>query len=116
MPPSPHEVRFGLEHVLYGLLLPYLLRAGLLGLIFGVLNRLVGGDVRRLCITGAPGPADGPMQVDEEAKCTSSVLLRSSWQEVRMMLGWNRGQAVAVSILRLLFWHSLQPLLLGLIE
>lgn len=110
----PENLREDLEHLLYGLLLPYLLRAGLLGLLFAALDRLLGTNVRRLCLTGSAITGEREA-LDVDTKCTPALLLRSSWEDVRIMLGWTRKQAITVSILRLFFWHNLQPFLYSLV-
>ena len=33
----------------------------------------------------------------------------SSWTDAREKLGWNPAMAVSVSVLRLIFWHLMQP-------
>lgn len=119
--PTPADVREHLENDLYGFLLPYALRSGVLGFICIGLNRLLGGtspNLLRMLVAGMPmlpvlPPAAQDELVAERAGTprASSLLLSATWGEAQRQLGWTRTQALFVSGARLLLWHWMQPMM-----
>lgn len=131
------QLREKIEWVFYGTVIPYILRApkDMVSAVVGcLLKKLCGGDILNACLLGRPEPVevenreDGielslqgrrPSVNEEEwwmvDESWNQYRLYSNWDTVRCRLKWPWRLAFNVSVLRVLFWHWLQPALYFLV-
>lgn len=121
----PREwLRGHIDPELSGVLLPYALRFGIVQLVQRGLNKLCGGNFVDAVFTGRGDGGAAEVELVPTGRSSNSRarlldqpdLAYREWELVRIRLGFKTQRlAIAVCVVRVLFWHWLQPVLYFLV-
>eukprot|EP00746_Dinoflagellata_sp_MGD_P138555 gnl/MRDRNA2_/MRDRNA2_72186_c0_seq2.p1 gnl/MRDRNA2_/MRDRNA2_72186_c0~~gnl/MRDRNA2_/MRDRNA2_72186_c0_seq2.p1 ORF type:complete len:280 (+),score=21.80 gnl/MRDRNA2_/MRDRNA2_72186_c0_seq2:85-924(+) len=114
---SPKETRQHLEYEFYTIFVPYILRSGALMIFWMVLNRICKGDIREMAITGTNRRLVECDRSDTDSLGSNNETITmysygfTDFKEMAQKLGFRKKRtACFVALVRLLFWHWMQPL------